>query len=65
MAAKMLRGAAAFFRTWCDVQPEIAEELRTNANSCDRVADRVENDPTGEAPELVDGEIAGVDAPKH
>lgn len=65
MAAKLLRGAATFFRTWCDVQPEIAEELKTNANSCDRVADLVEKDPLAEAPKLVDGEEGGVDAPTH
>ena len=53
MAAQLLRGAADFFRAMKNVNTTTSEELETNAQTCEVVADRVETDPQGEAPNLV------------
>ncbi len=55
MAAKLLRGAAIFFRSMSETNPSISAELKTNAETCDQVADWVEKDPNGLAPSLIDG----------
>ncbi len=55
MAAKPLRGAADFFRSLSETNPSISAELKTNAETCDQVADWVEKDPNGLAPTLIDG----------
>ncbi len=54
MAAKLLRGAADFFRSMSETNPSISAELKTNAETCDQVADLVEKDPNGLAPSLID-----------
>ena len=53
MAAQLLHGAADFFRAMKSVNTTTSEELETNAQTCELVADRVEIDPRGEAPKLV------------
>ena len=55
MAASLLRGAADFFRSMKAVERGIEQELEVNAQACEMVADRVEDDPTGEAPQLRNG----------
>lgn len=55
MAAHLLRGAANFFRSMKAVNRSIEAELEANAVACETMADRVEVDPTGEAPVLRDG----------
>jgi hypothetical protein len=55
IAAKLLRGAADFFRTISKENPGVKDELEMNAKTCEMAADRVELDPGGEAPPLVDG----------
>lgn len=52
MAAQLLRGAADFFRAMKNVNVSASEELETNAQTCELMADRVETDPQGEAPDL-------------
>jgi hypothetical protein len=54
MAAQLLRGAANFFRSMKAVNRAIEGELEANAQACETMADRVETDPTGEAPPLQD-----------
>lgn len=54
MAASLLRGAADFFRAMKSVDRAIEQELEANAQACETVADRVERNPTGEAPHLRD-----------
>jgi hypothetical protein len=56
MAAQLLRGAANFFRSMKTVNQAIEQELEANAQACETMADRVEIDPTGEAPRLDDGD---------
>ena len=58
MAARLLRGAASFYRSISNDNPRVKDELEINAKSCEMTADRVESDPLGEAPRLVDGEEA-------
>ena len=53
IAAQLLRGAADFFRAMKGVSPASSEELETNAQTCEMMADRVETDPSGEAPDLM------------
>jgi hypothetical protein len=55
IAAKLLRGAADFFRTISKENPRVGDELLMNAKTCEMAADRVEVDPGGKAPSLVDG----------
>ncbi len=60
MAAELLRGAANFFRTMKSAYPIDANELEINAETCDKVAGLVEDDPQGEAPPMIDGEVSRV-----
>lgn len=55
MSAKLLRGAADFFRSMKDINKAVADELETNAKTCELVAGLIEKDPHGEAPSLRDG----------
>lgn len=59
MAAQLLRGAADFFTSMKEVTPDIGDELETNAKACTTVAELVEKDPHGEAPD-----VTGVDLPE-
>ncbi len=59
IAARLLRGAADFYRTISTENPHVQEELEINAKTCEMVAKRVETDPQGEAPSLVDGDGDG------
>ena len=52
MAASLLRGAADFFRSMKSVDRAIERELEANAQACETIADRVESDPSGQAPRL-------------
>jgi hypothetical protein len=47
LAARLLRDAAEFFRTVGQQNPELQAELEENANTFERVATLVEQDPTG------------------
>ncbi len=47
------RRCGFFFRAMKSVNTTTSEELETNAQTCELVADRVEIDPRGEAPKLV------------
>ncbi len=60
MAAELLRGAASFFRAMKNVYPIDADELDVNAETCEKVAGLVEDDPQGDAPALIDGEVSRV-----
>lgn len=55
VAARLLRGAADFFRSISGENPSIKRELEINAETCEKAADRIERDPMGEAPQLDDG----------
>ena len=46
LAAKLLRDAAAFFRSIGKQNPSLAGELEDNASVYEGVADLVEKDPT-------------------
>ncbi len=56
IAARLLRGAADFYRSISNDNPHVKEELEINAKTCEMAAERVETDPGGEAPRLVDGD---------
>lgn len=45
-AATLLRAAAKFFRDVANQNPEVGEQMRTNADTYDTVAEMVEKDPT-------------------
>ena len=47
LAAKLLRAAANFFRAVGNQNPELNEQMNTNASACELIADRVEVDPLG------------------
>jgi len=47
LAAKLLRAASNFFRAIADQNPELKEQMLTNADACELIADRVEVDPLG------------------
>jgi len=47
LAAKLLRDAAAFFKTISEQNPPLKEQMDENADVFEQVADLVENDPTG------------------
>ncbi len=47
LAAKLLRAAANFFRAVGEQNPELNEQMNTNADACALIADRVETDPLG------------------
>lgn len=48
LAAKLLRDAAAFFRTVAAQNEPLREQMEDNAAVYEQVADLVENDPSGE-----------------
>jgi uncharacterized protein Yka (UPF0111/DUF47 family) len=50
LAAKLLRGAAKFFRALSEGNPDIREQMLRNADTYEQVADMVERDPTGTLP---------------
>jgi hypothetical protein len=50
LAAKLLRGAAGFFRTVGDQNEPIREQMEQNARTYEHVATLVEQDPTAEMP---------------
>ncbi len=47
LAARLLRDIAGHYRVIANENPEVAEEMETNARTCEEVADRVERNPTG------------------
>lgn len=47
IAATLLRAAAKFFRDVASQNSEVGEQMRTNADTYDTVADLVQHDPTG------------------
>ncbi len=51
LAAKLLRDAAAFFKTIAQQNPPLKEQMDENADVFEQVADLVETDPTGEIKE--------------
>ncbi len=56
LAAKLLRASSNFFRAVGEQNPDLKEQMTTNAEACDLIADRVEVDPYGVPAE---GEIPG------
>ena len=48
LAARLLRDAAAFFRTIGEQNQPLQEQMAENANVFEQVASLVEQDPTGE-----------------
>lgn len=48
LAAKLLRNAAEFFRSVGEQDDEITEQMRSNADTYDRVAEWVERDAGAE-----------------
>ena len=47
LAAKLLRDAAAFFKTIAEQNPPLKDQMDENADVFEQVADLVEKDPTG------------------
>ncbi len=47
LSAKLLRDAAAFFRTIGEQNPPLQIQMDENANIFEQVADLVEQDPSG------------------
>ena len=47
LAAKLLKDAAAFFRTIGEQNPPLKIQMDENANVFEQVADLVEHNPTG------------------
>ena len=47
LAAKLLRDAAAFFKTIAEQNPPLKDQMDENADVFEQVADLVETDPTG------------------
>ncbi|MCB9987922.1 MAG: hypothetical protein H6868_01160 [Rhodospirillales bacterium] len=47
LAARLLRDAAAFFRTIGEQNPPLAEQMMENARVFDQVSHLVETDPNG------------------
>lgn len=52
LAARLLKEAAAIFRTMSWPDAEIKERVETFSKLFDRVADLVEKDPTGEVSQI-------------
>lgn len=48
LAAKLLRDAAAFFKTIAEQNPPLKDQMAENADVFEQVADLVEQDPTGQ-----------------
>lgn len=55
LAAKLLRDAGSFFQNVGEQNPQIAEQMNSNAEVYAQVATMVEQDPNGELP-TQDGE---------
>ena len=51
LAAKLLRDAAAFFKTIAEQNPPLKDQMAENADVFEQVADLVENDPNGQIEE--------------
>jgi hypothetical protein len=51
LAAKLLRDAAAFFKTIAEQNPPLKEQMDENADVFEQVADLVEQNPTGRVEE--------------
>lgn len=51
LAAKLLRDAAAFFKTIAEQNPPLKEQMAENADVFEQVADLVEQNPTGQIEE--------------
>lgn len=51
LAAKLLRDAAAFFKTIAEQNPPLKEQMDENADVFEQVADLVEKDPNGQIEE--------------
>lgn len=51
LAAKLMRDAAAFFRTIGEQNPPLKDQMAENADVFEQVAILVENDPNGEIDE--------------
>lgn len=51
LAAKLLRDAAAFFKTISEQNPPLKEQMDENADVFEQVADLVEQDPNGQIEE--------------
>lgn len=47
LAAKLLRDAAAFFKTISEQNPPLKDQMNENADVFEQVADLVEGDPNG------------------
>lgn len=47
LSAKLLRDAAAFFKTIAEQNPPLKEQMDENADVFEQVANLVENNPTG------------------
>jgi len=58
VAARLMRDAAAFYRTVGSQNAALKEQMEENAVVFERLADLVEKDPTGT---LVDGSLDGND----
>ena len=52
VAAQLLRNAAKFFRDVAGQNPQLKEQMETNARTYDTVANLVETDPGGEMPDV-------------
>lgn len=50
IASNLLRNAATFFRDIGGQNPQLKEQMETNARTYDAVADMVEQDPNAEMP---------------
>jgi hypothetical protein len=48
LAAKLLRDAAAFFKTIAEQNPPLKDQMDENADVFEQVADLVETDPSGQ-----------------
>lgn len=51
LAAKLLRDAAAFFKTIAEQNPPLKDQMVENADVFEQVADLVEKDPNGQIEE--------------
>jgi hypothetical protein len=47
IAATLLKAAAKFFRDVASQNPEVGQQMLTNADTYDQVAELVRKDPTG------------------
>lgn len=62
LSAKLLRSAAAFFRSIGQTNDTLNEQMLTNAETFERVAAMVETDPLGENPVSLDQSDEELDA---